>query len=68
LFTWRRELLAAATGIADGGFLAIAVSDPPAVVPDDGGRIEIMLPSGVKIRVGPDVATEPLRRILAAPK
>ena len=29
LFTWRRELLAAATGIADGGFLAIAVSERP---------------------------------------
>jgi len=58
LFTWRRELLAAATGIADGGFLAIAVSEPPAVVPDDSGRIEIVLPTGVMVRVGPEVATD----------
>jgi transposase len=36
------------------------------VVPDDGGRIEIVLPTGVMIRVGPEVATEPLRRVLAA--
>jgi transposase len=66
LFTWRRELLATATGIADGGFMAIAVSEPPAVVPDDSGRMEIVLPTGVMIRVGPEVATEPLRRVLAA--
>jgi transposase len=30
------------------------------------GRIEIALPNGVQIRVGNDVAVEPLRRVLAA--
>lgn len=70
LFTWRRELLATATGIADDGFLSIEVSGPgiasPAAVPDGAGRIEIVLPSGVMIRVGPEVATGLLRRVLAA--
>jgi transposase len=72
LFTWRRQLLAAATGAADGDFLAVEIVEPvptlagPDAVSAEGGRIEIVLPTGVTIRVGPDVAVEPLRRVLAA--
>lgn len=72
LFTWRRQLLAAATGGEDGGFLAVEVVDSvpaltgPSGLSGDGGRIEIVLPTGVVIRVGPDVAAEPLRRVLMA--
>lgn len=70
LFTWRRQLLAAATATGDDGFLAVAVAEPPALpgpapVPCEAGRIEIVLPSGIVIRVGTDVAVEPLRRVLA---
>ncbi|MDA8230962.1 MAG: transposase [Magnetospirillum sp.] len=72
LFTWRRQFLAAATAVAEGEFLAVEVSAPtaavaaPEVAPTDAGQMEIVLPSGVVVRVGADVATEPLRRLLAA--
>jgi transposase len=91
LFTWRREVLAAATGAATGvatgvatgmatgmatgiagdGFLQVAVSEVPATAaaaatPIDEGRMEIVLPDGVVVRVGREVATGALRRVLAA--
>ena len=70
LFTWRRQLLAAATGVSGDGFLAVAVSSPvraPAA-PGAGedGRIEIEFSSGVVVRVGRCVAAETLRQVLAA--
>jgi transposase len=69
LFTWRRELLAAATGAVDDGFLPVAVSEVPAApvppaAPMEDGRIEILLPDGVVVRVGREVTTGALRRVL----
>lgn len=71
LFTWRRELLAAATGAADGDFLPVAVSEvaaasAPPVAPMEDRRIEIVLPDGVVVRVGREVGLGALRRVLAA--
>ena len=77
LFTWRRQFLAEATGVAiqDGGFVPVQVAGAPPAT--DGSelsasrvetRIEIRLPNGVVIMigVGRDVEIEALRRVLAA--
>ena len=72
VFAWRRQFLAAATGIVEDGFLPVEVSVPvPAIAdagmaPGAGGRIEIILPDGVVVRVDRDVGAEPLRRVLSA--
>src|SRR5215207_7730999 len=75
LFTWRRQFLAEATGVAiqDGGFVPVQIAAAPPAT--DGSelsasrvetRIEIRLPNGVVIGVGCDVEIEALRRVLAA--
>jgi len=74
LFTWRRQLLAAATGadVGANGFVPVRISGegsaagrsaPSAVM---AGGIEIRLPSGVVIGVGSEVDVEALRRVLTA--
>ena len=75
LFTWRRQFLAAAVGggRAVTSFVPVhlteedpaspeAVSPSPVVAP----RLEIRLPSGIVINVVGEVASESLRRVLAA--
>src|SRR5262245_58823681 len=70
LFTWRRQLLAAAIGNCDGdnGFVPVRITaespaPAPAVVEQP---INIRLPSGIVISVGSAVEVEPLRRVLTA--
>ena len=74
-FTWRRQFLAAATGvdIENDGFVPVQIASslPRAAglgfsATSAGPRIEIRLPSGVMIGVGHDIEVEPLRRVLTA--
>jgi transposase len=71
LFTWRRQLLAAA--LADGGgesaFVPVRIAEASASMPCSTvalPSIEIRLASGTVISVGNDVEVEPLRRVLTA--
>ena len=74
LFTWRRQMLAAAIGTSGDGFVPVAIA--PAAAPTSlpaptaktsaADRIEIWLPNGLAISVGPDVPTDTLRRVIAA--
>ena len=75
LFTWRRQFLAAV--VAGDGATArfvpvrLAEEDPglPETVtgsPGAGSRLEIKLPSGIVINIIGEVASENLRRVLAA--
>jgi transposase len=70
LFTWRRQLLAAAIGTceAESGFVPVRVTaDAAAAMPaQTGQRIDIRLPSGIVVSVGADVEVEALRRALTA--
>ena len=72
LFTWRRQLLAAAIGSCDGehGFVPvrIATDAAAAALPTGGerGHIDIRLPSGVVVSVGSGVEVEALRCVLTA--
>jgi transposase len=71
LFTWRRQLLAAALeshNEAASGFvpIRIATGAVAAVSPAAGSHIEIRLVSGVVISVVGDVEIDPLRRVLTA--
>jgi transposase len=75
LFTWRRQLLAAALadGAGEGGFVPVRVAEASAsmpcstaALPSSAARIEIRLASGVVISVDNDVEVEPLRRVLTA--
>ena len=75
LFTWRRQLLAAALadGVGECGFVPVRIAEAAAPTPcltasqtNIGARIEIRLASGVVIGVGSDVEIEPLRRVLTA--
>jgi transposase len=75
LFAWRRQLLASAVEMAGAspGFVPVrlAEADPgsPETVtgsPAAGSRLEIRLPSGIVINVVGEVASESLRRVLAA--
>ena len=70
LFTWRRQLLAAAIGTceAESGFVPVRVTaDAAAPMPAQTGQhIDIRLPSGIVVSVGTDVEVEALRRVLTA--
>src|SRR3974377_1351214 len=71
LFTWRRQLLAAAIESrgSDCGFVPVSVASQPAAqaAATEGRRaIEIRLASGIVIRVGREVEIEPLQRVLRA--
>jgi transposase len=70
LFTWRRQLLAAAIGSQGGdcGFVPVRIASQPAAeaAATDARAIEIRLASGVVIRVGREVEIEPLQRVLRA--
>src|SRR5207302_267479 len=74
LFIWRRQLLAEAiaNGIGVEGFVPIEIANERAAAPLSGSAkageraIEIRLPNGIVIGVGPDVEVEPLRRVLTA--
>lgn len=72
LFSWRRQFLAAATAVTEADFVAVTVAEPgaavtaPVAAPGESGRIEIVLPDGPVVRVGPDVSVDALRRVLAA--
>jgi transposase len=70
LFTWRRQLLAAAIGSqnSDCSFVPVRISQPTARASeaDVDRAIEIRLASGVVIRVGREVEVESLQRVLRA--
>ncbi len=70
LFTWRRQLLAAAIGGCDGegGFVPVrlAADSVASASANVEQHIDIRLPSGVVISVGSGVEVEPLRRVLTA--
>ncbi len=68
LFTWRRQLLAAALaeGDSDSGFVPVRVAPEGPAPTTAAACIEIVLPGGVAIRVGNGVEIETLRRVLAA--
>ena len=75
LFTWRRQFLASAVEMAGSGpsFVPVRLTaeDPSAVEaqavsPAVAARLEIRLPSGIVITVFGEVASESLRRVLAA--
>jgi transposase len=70
LFTWRRQLLAAAIEGCEGdsGFVPVRIATAPASAPATRVEqpIEIRLPSGILISVGSAVEVEPLRRVLTA--
>jgi transposase len=70
LFTWRRQLLAAAIERheVESGFVPVRIA-PGAVTAMSASaksHIDIRLASGVVIGVGRDVEIEPLRRVLTA--
>ncbi len=70
LFTWRRQLLAAAIERHEGecGFVPVRIT-PGAVAAaaaSAGSPIDIRLASGIVISVGRGVEIEPLRRVLTA--
>ncbi|QYE33187.1 transposase (plasmid) [Polymorphobacter sp. PAMC 29334] len=77
LYTWRRQLLTAATDgfircevVAESAAVALPAPDvrsPPALPVTDrtlSGTIEVELPSGTKLRVGGDVDAGALARVL----
>jgi transposase len=72
LFTWRRQLLAAAIERheVESGFVPVRITSQPvaaaATAMSIERAIEIRLASGVVIGVGRDVEIEPLRRVLTA--
>ena len=72
LFTWRRELLAAAIeshgSEGDSGFVPvrIASSAVAAGAPAAASHINIHFPSGIVVSTGDDIEVEPLRRVLTA--
>jgi len=73
LFTWRRQMLAAAIGTGRDGFVPVQLVDahvarlPAAAAGASAAeRIDIWLPSGIAISVGPDAPVEVLRRVVAA--
>jgi transposase len=75
LFTWRRELLAAAIEShgsegdrGDSGFVPvrIASSAVAAGAPAAASHINIHFPSGIVVSTGRDIEVEPLRRVLTA--
>ena len=71
LFTWRRQLLAAAIGSCDEhGFVPVRIATDAAAAasPTAGerGHIDIRLPSGVVVSVGSGVEVDALRRVLTA--
>src|SRR6185312_11826399 len=62
LFTWRRQVLAAAIGTSGDGFVPVQIEQappsaslpPPATVPRPEERIDIWLPNGIALSVGSD--------------
>jgi transposase len=71
LFSWRRQLLAAAIESrgSDCGFVPVIVASQAAAqaaATDVDRAIEIRLASGIVIRVGREVEIEPLQRVLRA--
>jgi len=66
LFTWRRQMLAAAIGSSGDGFVPVQIGHaplsaslpPPVAVASAGERIDIWLPNGIAI--------DALRRVVAA--
>jgi transposase len=68
LFTWRRQLLAAALGeeANDSGFVPVRGAPEASVPMAAAPYIEIVLPCGAVIRVGNGVEVETLRRVLTA--
>jgi transposase len=75
LFTWRRQFLAAAVAGDDASpsFVPVRLTEEAPGLPETGtepsaagGRLEIRLPSGIVINVIGEVASESLRRVLAA--
>jgi transposase len=68
IFTWRRQLLAAAIEV-ESGFVPVRITPGTvaAAAPASAeSHIGIRLASGVVISVGRDVEIEPLRRVLTA--
>jgi len=71
LFTWRRQLLAAAIGDCAGenGFVPVRIAADAVAAASSTSvaqPIEIRLPSGIVISVGGAVEVEALRRVLTA--
>ncbi len=75
LFTWRRQLLAAAIRDCEteSGFVPVRLTADPVASPvttppsrTEQQHIDIQLPSGIVVSVGRDVEVEALRRVLTA--
>jgi transposase len=68
LFTWRRQLLAAAVGEGESCFVPVRMASGPAAAEAQhvAQHIEIRLLNGVVVSVGRDVELEPLQRVLTA--
>ena len=72
LFTWRRQLLAAAVdghgSDPDAGFVPVRIASGAVVAAaaSTDAHIKICLPSGIVISMGRDVEVELLRRVLTA--
>lgn len=74
LFTWRRQMLAAAIGSSGDGFVPVQIEHvppsaslpSPVTVASATERIDIWLPNGIALSVGADVAVDALRRVVAA--
>jgi transposase len=76
LYSWRRELLRLQTALlspSSAGFAEVEVAEPPrssggppaAAEIRPGDLIEIVLPGGVIVRIGPQVSAPALRCVLA---
>jgi transposase len=70
LFSWRRQLLAAAIeSQGESGFVPVRITPSAEAVAEptsSASHIDIRLASGVVISVGRNVEIEPLRRVLTA--
>ena len=68
LFTWRRQLLAAAIERheVESGFVPVRITPGAVAAASAESHIDIRLASGIVISVGRCVEIEPLRRVLTA--
>ena len=78
LYAWRRRLDGEGAGVRHGAILPVTLAaveqmeagsappDAPPVAPPTCGRIQIILPGGVRIIVGADVEGAALQRVLRA--
>ena len=66
LYTWRKQMLAGAMA----GFMPVELCIPDAPVPEERppaprtGLVEIMMPSGVRVTVAPEIERAALKKVL----